>query len=137
VTLRRSPLRSTKRLERKTPLRASSPSKRTAKPSKLTPAGSRSSKGPPRDPAFLAYVRRWPCVLCRRTGRTEPHHFGRHGTGTKCSDYEVTPLCTEHHRLWHDSGSLPGRERAAWLRRWFRAARLIHAAFERQKVTVP
>lgn len=64
-------------------------------------------------PAYLAYVRRHPCCLCGAPGPSEPHHWSHHGgvMGAKVDDYRTVPLCQEHHRHWHDHGTLPGRTR--------------------------
>ncbi len=35
-------------------------------------------------------------------GVVEAHHAGRRGVGQKCHDDEAIPLCTGHHRAWHD-----------------------------------
>jgi hypothetical protein len=145
VTLaRRTPLRAKKPLERKSPLRPKAASQREARPSKL-PVWNRTYEGPPRDEAFLAYVRRWPCVHCRLPAPSDPHHFEKHAKGQKCSDYDTIPLCRLHHDHWHDRcGTLPriprpGRadvsalDREACLIRFRRVSRRIRAAYERKK----
>ena len=65
-------------------------------------------------PAYLAYVRKHPCCLCGAPGPSEAHHWSHHGgvMGAKVDDYRTVPLCQEHHRYWHDHGTLPGRTRA-------------------------
>ena len=72
-------------------------------------------------PAYLAYVRKHPCCLCGRSEGIEAHHWSHHGgvMGAKVDDYRTVPLCTEHHRYWHDHGTLPGHDRVGseWLLR--------------------
>lgn len=51
----------------------------------------------PRDPDYLDFIRRQPCLVCRKIA--EPHHFGPHGLGIKGSDYKTVPLCRYHHSL--------------------------------------
>ena len=65
-----------------------------------------------RSEPYLAYVRKHPCCLCGATP-SEAHHWSHHGgvMGNKVDDYRTVPLCTEHHRYWHDHGTLPGMER--------------------------
>lgn len=66
-----------------------------------------------RSEPYLAYVRKHPCCLCGRSEGIEAHHWSHHGgvMGSKVDDYRTVPLCTEHHRYWHDHGTLPGMER--------------------------
>lgn len=52
--------------------------------------------------AFISWVRLQPCIACGASAPSEPHHFGKSGMGLKCSDYLTVPLCTIHHRHWHD-----------------------------------
>lgn len=56
---------------------------------------------PPRSPRFLAFVRELPCCFCGAPGPSDPHHVGRHGMGTKATDYSVLPLCRKCHDEWH------------------------------------
>lgn len=107
---------------KRTPLRRETPLRRTATLKRGKPIERRRSQprqkrnGPPRDPAYLAFVRRHPCVVpgCRR--KAEAHHYGSGGVATKCSDYETVPLCHWHHvDLWHGSrDGIPGKTRAEW-----------------------
>lgn len=66
-----------------------------------------------RSEPYLAYVRKHPCCLCGAPGPSEAHHWSHHGgvMGNKVDDYRTVPLCQEHHRYWHDHGTLPGMER--------------------------
>lgn len=66
-----------------------------------------------RSAPYLAYVRSHPCCLCGRSEGVEAHHWSHHGgvMGAKVDDYRTVPLCTEHHRYWHDHGTLPGHSR--------------------------
>ena len=63
---------------------------------------------------YLAYVRKHPCCLCGRSEGVEAHHWSHHSgvMGAKVDDYRTVPLCTEHHRHWHDHGTLPDMDRA-------------------------
>jgi hypothetical protein len=62
---------------------------------------------PPRDPSYLAWIRRQPCAVCRIWkcpgrvvfGNIEAAHVGLRGLGQKCSDRQVIPLCVNHHRM--------------------------------------
>ena len=73
-----------------------------------------------RSEPYLAYVRKHPCCLCGASP-SEAHHWSHHGgvMGSKVDDYRAVPLCTEHHRYWHDHGVLPGHDRVGseWLLR--------------------
>jgi len=56
-------------------------------------------------PEFLVWVRTQGCFLApfgECQGRTEPHHAGQRGVGLKSADVEAVPLCTKHHRQYHD-----------------------------------
>lgn len=65
-----------------------------------------------RSEPYLAYVRKHPCCLCGASP-SEAHHWSHHGgvMGSKVDDYRTVPLCQEHHRYWHDHGTLPGMDR--------------------------
>lgn len=71
-------------------------------------------RGPARDRAYLAWIRRFGCVACLNSTIIAPKnplwddieaaHVGPiRGLGQKCSDYETIPLCEQHHRLGRDS----------------------------------
>jgi len=47
----------------------------------------------------LARVKSLPCVVCLQPGPSDAHHVfhGRYGT-RKASDFEVIPLCRNHHQ---------------------------------------
>lgn len=123
-------------LARKTPLRDTGSLRAKAKkPAKATKAEKvikwrhrgRAEKKPVRDPAFLAFLRTKPCDFCGTTVAVHAHHFGSHGTGTKCSDHEAIPLCYAHHiEGWHRHGTLPGRSHDEWIAAWtIRAKELV------------
>lgn len=72
------------------------------------------------DPAWLAQVRKMPCLVCHRPGPNDPAHirsaapqYGkRHtGFGEKPDDRWVTPLCRHHHDEQHARGD----ELAWWI----------------------
>ena len=73
-------------------------------------------------PEFLDHVRRLPC--CARGehfGHTEAHHAGSRGLGQRASDTTAIPLCTGHHRAWHDcNGAFRGWSKAQ-RREWVEA----------------
>jgi len=88
--------------------------------------------GPARDPAYLAWVREHRCEVpgCRAR-RIEAHHFGKRAKGTKCSDYETVPLCTAHHREFHDRGAIGDTPRSALRVRWERWSESAKVRFDR------
>ena len=47
----------------------------------------------------LQSVKQLPCVICRKPGPSDAHHVicGRYGQ-TKASDFDVIPLCKQHHQ---------------------------------------
>jgi len=57
------------------------------KPQKPPPAG-----------GHMAWVKTLPCCVCGRAGPSDAHHVihDRYGT-RRASDWEVVPLCREHH----------------------------------------
>jgi hypothetical protein len=57
------------------------------------------------DSVYLSLVRGMKCIVphCEER-KTDPHHVFAGGMGTKTSDYNVIPLCREHHRWLHDLG---------------------------------
>ena len=61
----------------------------------------------PRDPSYLAFLRRQNCASCGCWPPSEASHHGRHGIGIKASDYEAIPLCRSCHAHWHQRGRLP------------------------------
>lgn len=74
----------------------------------------------PREPEFLRWVKAQPCAARSARqgeecdGAIEAHHAGPHGAGQKCPDRESIPLCTRHHREWHDArGLFAGMDKAA------------------------
>ncbi len=77
-----------------------------------------SGRQPAKDPAYLAFIRSMPCIICLlRSGgdcahqetRTEAAHVGYRGLRQKCSDRETIPLCAWHHRLSPSSHHRLGR----------------------------
>jgi hypothetical protein len=89
LMLRRSLLRSRTPLRRKTRIN----------PRRLRPRRENAD----RDPAYLARVRKLPCLIrpCQR--RSQAHHAGEHPTlGQKAPDITAIPLCRQHHVFeWH------------------------------------
>ena len=67
------------------------------------------------DPAYLAYVRTLPCLVCGRPGPNDPAHiraaaphYGKRytGKGEKPDDKWVLPLCRRHHDAQHRESEL-------------------------------
>lgn len=58
----------------------------------------------------LEYVRSLPCILCGNDYGVEAHHLlkpwrGSRGMSLKAGDDNVVPLCHNHHRKLHETGS--------------------------------
>src|ERR1043166_2168890 len=54
--------------------------------------------GPPRDKKYLAWIRTWPCLVCRSSFEIEAAHTGDDGgMSLKSSDYSAIPLCSDCH----------------------------------------
>jgi hypothetical protein len=61
-------------------------------------ATSPTRRGPPRDEAYLDWIRELPCVACGIEGRSEAAHTGADaGMSMKASDYSCVPLCSGCH----------------------------------------
>lgn len=52
---------------------------------------------PVRDPAYLRFVRQFPCIGCGVQRRIEAMHTGPHGLGQKASDMTALPGCQTCH----------------------------------------
>ena len=67
-----------------------------------------------KDPAYLAFIRSLPCrVPGECEGPTEPHHYPAKGMGgANGDDAKTAPLCTKHHRQWHDHRRFDGLTKA-------------------------
>jgi len=76
---------------------------------------------------YLAWVRKQPCVMCGRPAG-EAHHIKGvghlSGVGLKADDSMVIPVCTDHHRMFHDKG-----DRELIDKQWEFAARTLMQAF--------
>lgn len=67
-------------------------------------ANSPMRRGPPRDQAYLAWIREMPCLACGTEGRSEAAHTGDDGgMSMKASDYSCVPLCSDCHTLAPDA----------------------------------
>jgi len=53
---------------------------------------------PERNPAFLKFIRGFPCIGCGTTRRIEAMHTGPHGLSQKASDLTALPGCHVCHR---------------------------------------
>lgn len=70
-----------------------------------------------RDKAYLALVRKQPCISCGTEQRIVPHHYmeNEKGTAMKVSDHHTVPLCSSVpstgfvgcHERFHQDGALP------------------------------
>jgi len=66
------------------------------KPQRRAPSATR--RGPPRDEAYLAWIRAMPCITCGIAGRSQAAHTGTDGgMSQKASDYSCVPLCADCH----------------------------------------
>lgn len=55
-------------------------------------------RGPPRDPAYRAWIRTLPCTICGSLWKVEAAHTGCDGgMSMKPSDYSCIPLCRNCH----------------------------------------
>lgn len=64
---------------------------------------------PPRNRAYLAWIRSLPCLVCRTSRNVEASHVGPHGLAQKASDFKTVPLCAAHHRTGNASLHKLGR----------------------------
>lgn len=67
-------------------------------------------KGPTQDEAYLAWIRKLPCICCGTLRFVEAAHVGRRGLGQKCDDRESLPLCAKHHRTGPDAAHVLQRK---------------------------
>lgn len=66
-------------------------------PTQLNPGQPYEGSKPVRDPQYLKFVKRLPCLVCLATWRVDPCHTGPHGTGQKSCDFSAIPLCRVCH----------------------------------------
>jgi len=61
-------------------------------------------RGTKRAKAYIEQVKQLPCVICGRSGPSDAHHIicERYGSA-KTSDFDVIPLCKEHHQVGPDA----------------------------------
>ena len=78
---------------------------------------------PDRCPAYLRWLKRFPCVACGSSKWVDPAHFGPHGVSTKASDFDALPLCRYCHNEQGKSAltfaAMKGLDVPA-LQEWFR-----------------
>ena len=55
---------------------------------------------PVRDPKYLRFLKRLPCVACLRTWNVDPAHTGAHGMSQKSCDLKAIPLCRRCHEAF-------------------------------------
>src|ERR1700689_4938475 len=71
---------------------------RTLQRQKLSQNKRKIRRGPPRDPAYRAWIRTLPCTICGAAWRVEAAHTGYDGgMAMKPSDYSCIPLCKNCH----------------------------------------
>jgi hypothetical protein len=83
---------------------------------------------PARVPRYLAFVRTQPCWFCSSTEGIHAHHHGRTGggMGIKGCDLHAVPLCSAHHREWHQKGRVdPFDKRSTILELWRASAECL------------
>ena len=65
-----------------------------------------------RSSSYMQRVRDMPCCACFAEGPSDPHHYGPKGesggTGLKCSDAYVIPLCHVCHMHLHATSTVRG-----------------------------
>ena len=109
-------------LLRKTPLR-SAPKKWSARAKE--PKGPRIDKSALnvptceriRDPAYLKWVRTFPCAACGKAGPSHAHHLTHaqpKARGLKAGDQFTLPVCQTHHQDGPQSIHGHGNEREWW-----------------------
>lgn len=52
---------------------------------------------PVRDPNYLRFLKRFPCVGCGKRWGIDPSHTGPHGVGIKSDDTDALPMCRKCH----------------------------------------
>lgn len=70
---------------------------------------------------YVLWVKTLPCKMRVQdacSGPTEAHHAGRRGLGQKAHDETCIPLCTKHHRAWHDASGVFKTWRRDERRKW-------------------
>src|ERR1700689_3438989 len=71
---------------------------RTLQRQKLSQNKRKIRRGPPRDPAYRAWIRTLPCTICGAGWRVEAAPTGSDGgISMKPSDYSCIPLCRNCH----------------------------------------
>jgi hypothetical protein len=79
--------------------------------SELKPRPIFKSEKPARDPKYLAFLRKLPCIVCGSYRFIEAAHFGARGLGQKASDHDALPLCVNCHRIGPKSYHVLGARR--------------------------
>lgn len=64
------------------------------------------------DPELLEGIRTLPCAVCLGPPPNDAHHLKTVGSGGPDEDWNVIPLCREHHAAWH------GLTRTSFFKRW-------------------
>jgi len=75
------------------------------------------------DPEYVHWVKRQRCAAATfggcSGGFVHAHHAGERGLGKRAHDETCVPLCSTHHRAWHDLHQpfrhMPRPERMAWI----------------------
>lgn len=79
--------------------------------SQINPRPIYKSEPPVRDPQYLKFLRKLPCIVCFSSRTVESAHFGDRGMGQRSSDYDALPLCVKCHRMGPKSYHVLGGRR--------------------------
>ncbi len=79
--------------------------------SQIQPRPIYKAEKPVRDPQYLKFLRKLPCILCFSSRTVEAAHFGDRGMGQRSSDYDALPLCVKCHRIGPKSYHVLGGRR--------------------------
>ena len=67
-------------------------------PTQIRPGQLYALPKPIRNPLYLRFIKRLPCVGCGKKWWIDPAHTGPHGTSQKACDLSCIPLCRKCHR---------------------------------------
>ena len=72
-------------------------------------------------------------MFCETKRGVEAHHFGRRGMGQKAPDRQSVPLCVEHHREFHRTGTINGLPRPVLMAQFEARSQQLNHAYYRQE----
>ena len=64
----------------------------------------------------LDLARQQPCIVCGQ--RADPHHLKTRASGGHDVDYNLMPLCREHHAEIHKLGNIRTAEKYEQVKNW-------------------